>query len=195
MVAPLTLEVIDDVARLHCASLTGLLTRLGVPAARAFYIGCLRTPAAVGFVAVEEGVVRGVVLGSAHPDRLDGEVLRKNPIGTLAALCRGVVRHPSSLGWLLKSRRGQDEGGYDRRVAELKYLAVEAEHRGGGVGRRLVETFAGAMREAGVQVYQLSVDDDNQVAIAFYERLGFRSVGRYREFGAMHRRYEMRIAS
>ena len=42
----------------------------------------------------------------------------------------------------------------------------------------------GYFREAGVVEYELSVDDDNTAAIAFYEKLGFALVGRYAEFGA-----------
>ncbi|TFH29191.1 MAG: GNAT family N-acetyltransferase [Myxococcales bacterium] len=67
----------------------------------------------------------------------------------------------------MQSRRGPEKRGYDRRTAEFRYLTVALGHRGVGVGRRLVEAFAFAMREAGVGAYQLSVDEDNQGAIAF----------------------------
>jgi ribosomal protein S18 acetylase RimI-like enzyme len=193
-VAPLDRASVEAVARLHCASLTGLLTRLGEPAARAFYSGCVGTDLAIGFVAVDQSVVRGLVLGSVHPDRLDREVLRRNPLGTLAGLARGIARHPSLLAWLVGGMRGSDEDTYDRRAAELKYLAVAADQRGGGTGRLLVEAFSKAMREAGVEAYELSVDDDNRAAIDFYEKLGFRRVGSYREFGLVRRRYRIELA-
>lgn len=191
MIVPLGVEHVDAVAQLHCAALRGLLSELGVPAARAYYAGCARANSAVGFVHVEDGVVRGYVLGSAHPDRLKREVLRSHPVGTLAGLCVGIMRQPSLLVWLLKSVRGPDEGTYDGQVAELTYLAVVADCRSGGIGRRLVNAFAGAMREAGVQAYELSVDDENRAAIGFYERLGFRLTGPYREFGILRRRYRL----
>lgn len=191
MIVPLGVEHVDAVAQLHCAALRGLLSELGAPAARAYYTGCVRADSAVGFVYVENGVVRGYVLGSAHPDRLKREVLRRNPVGTLAGLCVGFMRQPSSLARLLKSVRGPDEGTYDGQVAELTYLAVVADCRRGGIGRQLIDAFAGAMREAGVQEYELSVDDDNRAAIGFYERLGFRLTGSYLEFGLLHRRYRL----
>ena len=47
------------------------------------------------------------------------------------------------------------------------------------------------VRAAAVTSYELSVDEDNADAALFYEKLGFRVVGRYREFGAVHRRYRL----
>ena len=47
------------------------------------------------------------------------------------------------------------------------------------------------MRAAGATSYELSVDHDNAGADAFYRRLGFTQVGKYREFGVDHRRYRL----
>ena len=184
-------EHVGSVARAHLASLTGLLSELGLPAAQAYYTGCVRTRAAVGFVAVEDGAVRGFVLGSAHPGRLKQEVFRRNRMATVAALARGIVTRPSSLLWLLRSVRGPDEGTYNRQTAELTYLAVDVARRDAGVGRSLVEAFTRAMRESGVTSYELSVDEDNQGSIRFYEAQGFHRIGRYREFGRIHYRYRL----
>jgi ribosomal protein S18 acetylase RimI-like enzyme len=187
-------EHVKDVARLHLASLTGLLSALGLPAVTAFYTGCVATGSAVGFVYLEAGAVRGFVLGSAHPDRLKPDALRRNPVGTLAGLCLGIMRRPSSLVWLLKSFRWPDQRDYDRGAAELTYLAVSGESRGAGIGRQLVDAFTDEIRNSGVEAYELSVDEDNEAAILFYQRLGFVLSGRYREFGVMHRRYRLELA-
>jgi ribosomal protein S18 acetylase RimI-like enzyme len=193
MIAPMSNEHVDDVARLHCASLTGLVSELGVRAARAFYAGCVRSGSARGFVFLEDSDVRGFVLGSAHPASLKQEVLRANPVGTVVGLCVGIARRPVSLLWLFRSVRGPDEGTYDGAAAELTYLAVASNRRSSGVGRHLVDRFTSAMRDAGVSAYELSVDEGNQTAIGFYEKLGFRLQGRYREFGIVHRRYRLEI--
>jgi ribosomal protein S18 acetylase RimI-like enzyme len=194
-IVPLGRDHVDDVARLHCSSLSGLLSRLGMPAIRAFYAGCVVTGAAIAFVAIEENAVRGYVLGAVQPGRLKAEVLRRSLTRTLSAMCLGVMRRPSTLWWLLRSRWGPDQGSYDREAAELTYLAVAAEHRGRGIGRRLVDSFTGAMRAAGVPAYQLSVDGDNRAAAAFYQRMGFRQIGRYRELGVLHCRYELEVSA
>jgi ribosomal protein S18 acetylase RimI-like enzyme len=188
LIAPMSAEHVNAVARLHCSSLTGLLSQLGVPVARAFYAGCVKIESAVGLVCLDAGAVRGFVLGSATPDQLKAAVLRKSLAATLAGLCWGIVRRPIALIWLLKSL---GDGSYDRHAAELTYLAVAADCRQVGIGTRLVDAFTAAMRDAGVPAYELSVDDGNLSAIAFYERLHFRLVGRYRQFGILHRRYRL----
>ena len=191
MIVPLAVEHAQRVARLHCSCLTGLLSQLGPGASRAFYAGCARAESATAFVCLEEGEIRGFVLGSVCPGRLKREVVRLNPLGILSGICIGVLRRPAALRWLVKSFRGPDEGSYDAEAPELTYLAVAEERRGSGIGRRLVEAFTAAMGNAGVPVYELSVDADNRPAAVFYERLGFLPAGRYREFGVLHRRYRL----
>jgi ribosomal protein S18 acetylase RimI-like enzyme len=195
MIVRLEREHVNDVARLHRHNLTGLLTNLGLSAIRAFYEGCSKTSSAIGFVYLENGEVRGFVLGSIRPDSLKTEALKANPAGTIAGIILGIAHRPSSLVWLLKSFGGPDEGSYSESVPELTYLAVSSESRGAGVGRQLVQAFTAAMRELGANAYELSVDDDNQQAISFYERLGFKLCGRYREFGISHRRYRLEIGN
>lgn len=191
MIEPLRREHVVQVASLHCAALTGLLAELGEPAARAFYDGCVRAGSATGFVDVNEGAVQGFVLGSTRPDTLKRAVVRANPAGTLAGIFLGILRRPAALTWLLKSFKGPDEGSYDPRTAEMTYLAVAAGCRRSGSGVRLFDAFTRAMRESGVRTYELSVDEDNKRAIAFYEARGFKLIGSYREFGTLHRRYRL----
>lgn len=193
MIQTLRDEHVTEVARLHSASVRGLLQRLGDRALLAYYRGAVRSGLAVAFVYLEHDVVRGFVLGSIHPDQLRRGVVRANPWGVLNGTGMGVLRRPSSLVWLLRSLRGPDPGSYDPRVPELTYLATSENHRGGGIGRQLIEAFGEAMRKRGAVAYELSVADDNLAATAFYERLGFRLAGQYREFGTLHRRYRLEL--
>jgi ribosomal protein S18 acetylase RimI-like enzyme len=193
MIARLGREHVKDVARLHRQNLTGLLTNLGLSAIRAFYAGCVKTSSAIGFVYLEDGELLGFVLGSPRPDKLKMEALRQNPVDTLVGMSVGIVRRPSSLVWLMKSFGGPDEGSFSASVPELTYLAVAGESRGAGIGSQLVDAFTDAMRHSGAVAYELSVDENNQQAISFYERLGFVLSSRYREFGVWHRRYRLEI--
>src|SRR5262245_48061640 len=148
MIVRMSHEHVDEMARLHCESLKGLLQRLGPPAARAYYTGAVRTDAAIGLVDVDGGAVRGFVLGSTNPVNLKRDVFRENRLATLAAVFRGIVRSPRSLVWLLRSFRGPDDGSYDADVPELTYLAVDAAFRSTGLGKALVEAFSLAMRSS-----------------------------------------------
>ena len=193
MIEPLRREHVKDIARLHRISLTGLLTNLGLSAIRAFYYGCVSSGSATGFVCIEDGELRGFVLGSVRPDKVKMEAMRANPADMLAGMAVGILRRPSALVWLVKNFGGPDEGSYSASVPELTYLAVSSASRGSGIGRQLVEAFTNELRHSGARAYELSVDEDNRQAISFYERLGFTLSSRYREFGVMHRRYRLEL--
>ena len=54
-------------------------------------------------------------------------------------------------------------------------MVVDSNHRGGGIGRALMQAMAGWAREQGATRLQLLADKNNPPALAFYERLGWRS--------------------
>lgn len=62
---------------------------------------------------------------------------------------------------------------YDRYPAHL-HIDLLPRAQGQGWGRRLIDALAGALRERDVRGLHLGVDARNTVAIAFYERVGFR---------------------
>jgi L-amino acid N-acyltransferase YncA len=62
---------------------------------------------------------------------------------------------------------------------------VDREHRGQGVGRRLMESLVADADAAGLWTIQTSVFPENAASLALHERLGFRVVGR-RERIARH---------
>lgn len=64
-----------------------------------------------------------------------------------------------------------------RHVATLG-IAVEAEHRGRGIGSALLAEALGWARERGVAKLVLSVYPDNERAIGLYRKFGFTEEGR-----------------
>lgn len=60
-----------------------------------------------------------------------------------------------------------------KRVVLLEDVIVGRAHRGGGLGRRLVEHVCAWARDQGMGRVTLLADRDNAPALAFYERLGF----------------------
>jgi GNAT superfamily N-acetyltransferase len=65
-----------------------------------------------------------------------------------------------------------------RDVAWLTALVVEAEARGGGVGRALVEAVEAHARAAGCERLSVTTYEDRAGAQAFYERVGLAPTGR-----------------
>jgi ribosomal protein S18 acetylase RimI-like enzyme len=60
----------------------------------------------------------------------------------------------------------------------LSQLTTAHELQGLGIGARLIAVAEGRMRDRGIRVAELGVEDDNPRARALYERLGYREVGR-----------------
>jgi L-amino acid N-acyltransferase len=60
---------------------------------------------------------------------------------------------------------------------------VQAEARGAGVGRRLLEALFPRARALGKHVMLGAIDADNHASIRFHERLGFVPVAHFREVG------------
>ena len=73
----------------------------------------------------------------------------------------------------MRTSDGQLRGGLDN-------LIVDGSWRGLGIGRRLIETVEEHFRERGLFGMQTGGNPDNPVSIPLYERLGFRTVRRYR---------------
>lgn len=98
--------------------------------------------------------------------------------------CSGLLPLPGV--WLLLARSGSEVVGFalSRVVAgeaELLLLAVARTAQGRGIGDRLVRRFMADARERGARRLHLEVREGNH-AIALYERLGFREVGRRRNY-------------
>jgi ribosomal-protein-alanine N-acetyltransferase len=68
--------------------------------------------------------------------------------------------------------------------ADVVNLAVTPAARRRGVGRRLVAAAVGFCRQRGVALVWLRVRASNRTARAFYRRIGFRTVGRFRAYYA-----------
>jgi L-amino acid N-acyltransferase YncA len=71
--------------------------------------------------------------------------------------------------------------GYRYTVEHSVYVA--AGRRGGGIGRRLVETLIPIAAGLGKHVMIGGIDADNTPSIAFHRRLGFEQVAHFREVG------------
>jgi ribosomal-protein-alanine N-acetyltransferase len=85
-------------------------------------------------------------------------------------------------GWLVGFAVGKVGPGRDGLVGELESVAVAAEQRRRGVGRALCEAVIVWCRGLGAARIELEVRAQGVAAIALYEALGFRVVGRRRGY-------------
>lgn len=71
--------------------------------------------------------------------------------------------------------------------ADVQTVAVAPEHQGAGMGRQLVAALTVAATVRGAGLLHLEVRADNAAALRLYERVGFSSEGRRRNYyGAGH---------
>jgi len=69
-------------------------------------------------------------------------------------------------------------------VARLYSIAVDGERRSEGLGRRLLADAEALAIRRKQRVLRLEVREDNLPAIRFYERRGYRLIGRYDRYYA-----------
>ncbi|MGH3425726.1 MAG: GNAT family N-acetyltransferase [Nocardioidaceae bacterium] len=77
------------------------------------------------------------------------------------------------------------EGATEQPHADIARVAVSSHARGGGLGRRLVETLVDYARKVGVEILTLDCRGNNHAAMHVYERLGFKEYGRIPDFVAI----------
>jgi ribosomal protein S18 acetylase RimI-like enzyme len=109
--------------------------------------------------------------GTRSHIRSVADYLARVPSGEVEYLViRGVEGTPVAKAGILYS--------VDVRLAEIMQLATHGQLQGLGLGTALIGAAEARMRNRGVGVSRVGVEDDNPRARALYERLGYREVGR-----------------
>lgn len=83
-------------------------------------------------------------------------------------------------------------------LARLYSIATLPVARGKGVGRRLMEALERAAKKRGCDRLRLEVREKNRPAIALYESLSYRRIGRYEDYyqdGSPALRFEKQLTS
>jgi len=173
-------EQIIQLAHLHHKVMPSLLSELGLPIVERYYQIACADSSVVGVCAVaEDGHPLGWAVGSSKPDQLNGR-LREAWGWFILQMIRVLVTRPNLIFQLAASARSSfmnlKEG-----AIELTYFGVDSSMRGRGLGRELLTAFLGAAREQGYQSVVLSVEVENEGAIALYTRAGFEFVASFKE--------------
>lgn len=191
-VSQLTDRQTAELAVLHYAVMPALLSDLGLPVVERYYQIACQDPEVIGLAARSEtGQLLGWAIGSSKPDQLNGR-LREAPIWFVIQMLRALATRPRVIIQLIASVRTLASSVPEGAI-ELTYLGVDASARKQGVGGAILEAFLQAARRAGYRSVVLSVEGENESAIALYTRAGFTLINTFSE-GRFHRhRMELKL--
>jgi ribosomal protein S18 acetylase RimI-like enzyme len=182
---PLSAIDLEALTAFHLAHLGGHLTTLGRPWVRLFYAVHRVHAKAVGYAALREGKLVGIVSGALPGFSPVLAVVSAKPFHSALEGLRIAFRQPRIFLNVLRSLVGSSSS---QHRAELHFLAVDGAWRGKGIGKALVRQFAEAMVSRGVSAFELAVARDNRHAIDVYLALGGTEVAEFDAGGLVFKR-------
>jgi GNAT superfamily N-acetyltransferase len=167
---------IDLLARMHLESLPGsLVTRIGPRYARAFYRYIARSEYEEVILHREGGEIVAACIVSLEPETMSRRLVLHTPLAFHAPFA--LLRLP--VGAIVARTRGDQPRG-----AEILLIFTIASARSRGLGAQLIERCQKVVRRHGIaRVLVKTRDDPGNRAIAFYERAGFKPLGKVEKFG------------
>ena len=174
---------LEGVARLHLEAMPTLLSDLGLPFVVHYFQAAAADPSVIGFYTLLPGtnLPSGYVIGTPHPDRLMAQ-LRKPLPWFAGQLLRLLFSRPAVLFQLAVSAfsiSGQLPN--DPGVIEVSFESISPLARGQGLGVALMRHYLAACRAAGYHSCELSVETNNQVAVAMHKKVGYKVIRTFRE--------------
>lgn len=164
------------VAAIHADRIAeGFLVTLGPRFLARLYRRIARSPEAVLVVAEEAGVVVGFAAATTSTRRLYADFLRRDAVPAALAAAPAIVRRPRQV-W--ETLRYGTAGPDDLPPAEILSIAVHREAGGRGVGGALLAATLLGLRRVGADSARVVTAESNDVALALYQRAGFRRAGR-----------------
>ncbi len=132
------------------------------------------------------GLLSGVSLVSAAlnshtPTFYEGLLSLPTTQAWLAELPSGPDRSGAPVGYVVLAKPDFPLDLLRERDTELKRIYLFSRFHGSGAGQRMMDLALALAKERGAHRVLLGVHQENRRAIAFYERNGFREIGR-REF-------------
>lgn len=182
-----------ELAGLHHAAMHSLLTGLGLPFLERYYRFAQKDMSVLGFCAVSPiGDPLGWVIGSPKPDQLNGR-LREPLTWFVLQMFRLLFTRPRVLLQLAGSVLSSDQPDMAADAIELTYIGVAKENAGTGLGTKLIGHFIESSRQADYRSVVLSVEVENEPAIALYKKVGFKIIQTFSEGHFQRHRMELNI--
>ena len=180
-------ETLRRVAALHAETFPeGMIRQAGDDLVFLYYRDLAASPESGVIGAFEAGELAGYVAYTCDNRNLD-ELLHEVKRRLRKRLLSGRLRPLAALRSAWKRWKGRNVRG----MAELAAIAVDPNHRRGGLGGELVRGMEERLRERGCTSY--CVFTDNLEGIRFYEKQGFETVFRFRWSGKESACYRRKI--
>jgi ribosomal protein S18 acetylase RimI-like enzyme len=197
MIVPLLQEHCPTVARLHMDCLpTGFRGRPGLELLAAYYRAVVESKGGCGFVAGQAGRVVGYVCGVWEPAAVRVTLFRAQWPALVLWGCVQMLACPRLFSEMV-GRLGNPAGGSEPagQGYELRPIVVAPEARRSGIGVQLLERLLQDADQRGFDRVFLAVQADNAAADAFYQKAGFRLMGKESRSGEVYLRYEVSLPS
>jgi len=168
-------QTLRQAAALHCLLLPGsAISRLEPSFARSFYRYAARSRAEIVLAAVQNDAVIAAAVLSLRPQDLQSRLLLHTPLLPQMAL------HPLAALDIVRDRLfGRTEGAVDPALPEVIAIFTAPAHQGRGIGARLLRGIEAELSARGLPRYGLRTEEAaGNRAIAFYDKQGFKAVGR-----------------
>ncbi|GAA4455610.1 hypothetical protein GCM10023170_048970 [Phytohabitans houttuyneae] len=193
-VRPMDAGDLPFVARLHRRYLPeGFFVRLGDAFLRSYYRSYLTSPASVALIGEVDGVRAGFLVGTVDHGTYARHVGRHHRAKLLAAGVWALLRRPGLArtlvagrlaGYRATLRRARARpAAVDRptRFGVLSHLAVEKAMRRSGLGRAMVQSYAGIALLHGTRRLRLVARAESSAARGLYLSLGWLPGEEYRD--------------
>lgn len=172
-------------ASIHRGALPGdFLPSLGADfLERVYYPATFRSPHGGNLVATAAGRPVGFVTIAHDSPRFTRDVVTGEWLRLAYFAARAAIRRPSHLRLSLDVVRAALFVRPDPLPGEIVLIAVDADHRGRGVGKALVDAALQYLRRHGVERCRTKTLAANGAVIAMYEGLGWHVRDRFRLIG------------
>ena len=174
-----------ELAAIHRGALPGdFLPSLGADfLERVYYPATFRSPHGVNFIATEAGRAVGFVTIAHDSSRFTRDVVTGQWPRLAYFAARAAMRRPSHLLVSLQVVRAALLDRPDPLPGEIVLIAVDAGHRGRGIGKALVAAALDYLKNHGVDRCRTKTLAANGSVIAMYEGIGWRRRDRFRLIG------------
>lgn len=153
------------------------LSTLGTDFLETYYKALLKHPETICFLAVEDGVVFGYVVGRTRAKAFLKRVIMRNPFPFIWQGFKLLFTHTEALIRLSKNleKKKTDLDIEDKQeYGEIALIGVSPSMKGKGIGHQLLRTLESALKAEGVTQLSLTTDYyNNENTLCVYNAWGF----------------------